>query len=62
MLTLKLKVGESLLLGDDVRVFIKEDLGGGQVRVSISAPRSVNVERIGKLRTDELQCALGVSQ
>jgi carbon storage regulator len=44
MLILTRRVGEKLLIGDDVQIMIL-GLARGQVRVGISAPRSVPVHR-----------------
>lgn len=44
MLTLTRKVGESICIGDDIRVVIKE-IKGKQVRLGIIAPREIYVCR-----------------
>ncbi len=44
MLVLTRKVGESLLIGDNIEVRITQ-IRGGQVRVSVVAPKSVKVVR-----------------
>jgi carbon storage regulator len=44
MLVLSRKVGERILIGDDIRVTIVR-IGGGGVRVGIEAPASLNVVR-----------------
>ena len=44
MLVLSRKVGERILIGDDIRVTIVRVTGGG-VRVGIEAPASLNVVR-----------------
>ena len=44
MLTLTRKMGESIRIGDDIQVVIKE-VKGRQVRIGISAPRDVYVCR-----------------
>ncbi|MBM4292114.1 MAG: carbon storage regulator CsrA, partial [Deltaproteobacteria bacterium] len=44
MLTLTRKAGESIRIGDDICIFIKE-VKGRQVRIGISAPKDVYVCR-----------------
>ena len=44
MLVLTRKAGEALRIGDDVVLEILE-LGGGQVRIGVKAPKSVAVHR-----------------
>jgi carbon storage regulator len=44
MLVLSRKVGERILIGEDIRVTIVRIAGGG-VRVGIEAPSSLNVVR-----------------
>jgi carbon storage regulator CsrA len=44
MLVLTRRVGESILIGDDVEVKVSE-IGGGQVRLSFIAPRDVAIVR-----------------
>ena len=44
MLTLTRKMGESICIGDDIRVVVKE-VKGKQVRLGIIAPREVYVCR-----------------
>ena len=44
MLTLTRKVGESVCIGDDIKVVVKE-VKGKQVRLGIIAPREVYVCR-----------------
>jgi carbon storage regulator len=44
MLTLTRKVGESVCIGDDIRVVVKE-VKGKQVRLGIIAPREIYVCR-----------------
>ena len=48
MLVLTRMVGESILIGDDVRVKVSgvvEDASGFRVRLAIEAPRSVQIDR-----------------
>lgn len=44
MLVLTRKVGESIHLGDDITVMVAE-VGKGEVRIGITAPREVPVHR-----------------
>ena len=44
MLVLTRRVGETLIIGDDIRVTIV-DVHNGQVRLGIDAPKSVPVNR-----------------
>lgn len=44
MLILSRKLGESIVIGDDITITIL-GVNGGQVRVGIDAPKSVNVHR-----------------
>lgn len=46
MLTLKLKAGDSLQIGDSIRLTVKEDSTKGRMTVGIDAPREVNIARI----------------
>ena len=44
MLVLTRKVGESITIGDEIKVYIQE-IRGNQVKIGISAPPSVVVHR-----------------
>jgi carbon storage regulator len=44
MLILSRRVGESLNIGDDVKVTVLE-IRGGQVRIGVSAPKHIQVDR-----------------
>ena len=44
MLTITRKVGESVMIGEDVEVKVTR-LEGGDVRLSIQAPRSIGIFR-----------------
>lgn len=44
MLVLTRKMGESLIIGDNITVTMLE-LNGGQVRVGVDAPREISVHR-----------------
>jgi len=44
MLVLTRKIGETLIIGDDIRITVVS-VGGGRVKIGIDAPRSVSVHR-----------------
>jgi carbon storage regulator len=44
MLVLSRRLGESLLIGDNITVKVL-DMQGGQVRIGIEAPRNISVHR-----------------
>jgi len=44
MLVLARRVGERIVIGDNVTITVM-DMHGGEVRLGIEAPRSVNVDR-----------------
>lgn len=46
MLTLKLKAGESLQIGPDIRIIMKGDAGKGRVTIGVEAPRVIDIARI----------------
>ena len=55
MLVLSRKAGESILIGDDIRIHIVKT--GDKVRIGIDAPRSVNVVRT-ELVDGSVDCVL----
>lgn len=56
MLVLSRRIGESLLLGDDIEIRIL-GINGSQVRVAIKAPADVHIVRKELLRRDALKLA-----
>lgn len=46
MLTLKLKAGDSLQIGETIRLVVKEDSSKGRLTVGIDAPRDINIARV----------------
>jgi len=50
MLVLSRKAGETIWIGEDIEIIISE-VKGEQVKIGISAPRSIDVIR-GELRQD----------
>jgi len=44
MLTLSRQVGQSLLIGEDIEIYLV-DVGGGQARLAIRAPRHLTIMR-----------------
>ena len=45
MLVLTRKIGESFVIGDDIKVTIIDIIGGNKVRVGIEAPHEIPVYR-----------------
>lgn len=54
MLVLSRKVGESLIIGNEIRVKVVE-VRGGQVRLGLEAPPEISVVR------EELHCAIAAA-
>lgn len=44
MLILTRRIGETVMIGDDIEVSVKE-IGRGQVRIGIEAPRHIEIFR-----------------
>ena len=68
MLILSRKVGEAITIGEDVQIQVLS-VKGGQVRVGISAPRAVQVNReevyfrlLEETGADSLQAAARLSK
>lgn len=60
MLVLTRRIGETIVIGDDVVVTVLE-VRGDQVRIGIRAPRSVQVHREEVLRQLEVENAAAVA-
>jgi carbon storage regulator len=59
-LVLSRRIGETIVIGDDVRVTITE-IQRGQVRIAIDAPRSVPVNRLEVLELDSREAPVSVT-
>lgn len=46
MLTLKLKAGDRLVIGENIHLLVKEDSSKGRLTIGIDAPREINIARI----------------
>jgi carbon storage regulator CsrA len=55
VLTLTLKAGERVFVGDNVIVKVYEVRPGGYVRLAIEAPHTVPVNRRAKLTLDQVK-------
>lgn len=53
MLTLTRRIGEQLLIGDDILIEVLE-ISGGQVRLGVTAPMKIKVLRDELLEEEEL--------
>ncbi|MES9902158.1 MAG: carbon storage regulator [Sedimenticola sp.] len=53
MLSLTRRVGESVLIGDDIEVYVHQ-IRGGQVNLMFKAPRDVVIDRLELRRAKEL--------
>lgn len=60
MLILSRRIGETIMIGDDVRVTVL-GIKGGQVRLGIEAPREIDVHREEIYRRIKLEEAKGSS-
>ena len=59
MLILTRKVGETIVIGDDVKVVVM-DVSGSQIRLGIDAPKDVTVNREevhNKIQSEKLEPA-----
>ena len=61
MLVLARKCGESIVIGDDVRVAIVR-VKGNRVKLAIEAPREISVERGERVELELIQSATGLPE
>lgn len=45
MLVLSRRIGECILIGDDIKIMLVDTTGPGTARIGVSAPRDVRVVR-----------------
>ena len=59
MLILARKVGETIVIGDDIKVVVM-DVNGSQIKLGIEAPKDVTVNRVEvykKIQSEKLEPA-----
>ena len=61
MLVLARKCGESIVIGDDVRVAIVR-VKGNRVKLAIEAPREISVERGERVELELVQSVTGLPE
>jgi len=64
MLILARKIGQSILIGEDIELVVTE-IRGDQVRIGIAAPRSIPVRRketVERIRAENVEAAQAVAQ
>jgi carbon storage regulator CsrA len=59
MLVLTRKVGEEIVIGDNIRITVVE-VGPGRVKIGIAAPRDVRIDRDEIRVKKEAECAVEV--
>lgn len=52
MLVIERKVGESILIGDNIRIVLS-DINGGKAKIAIDAPREIKILRNELVETSE---------
>ena len=60
MLVLARKVGQSIIIGDNIEVIFIESRGGDHIRLGITAPKDVPVHRkelLDQIRQENMQAA-----
>ena len=57
MLVLTRKVGEEIVIGDNIRITVVE-VGPGRVKIGIAAPRDVRIDRDEIRAKKEAECAV----
>ena len=53
MLVVTRKIGESIVIGDDIQIILVEIKGRDKVRLAIDAPKDVSVDRIEVRRSKD---------
>lgn len=52
MLVVERKIGESILIGDNIRIVLS-DINGGKAKIAIDAPREIKILRSELIETSE---------
>lgn len=54
MLTLKLKAGDSLMIGDSIKLIVRDEPSNSRaIKIAIDAPRNLNIERLPSAAPDK---------